>query len=184
MKTQLLILGLLMGACGNQIDHLATAIDNANKKSSTDTATDTATAANTKTGSRTVTKSVTTTVSESGDQSVFTDSQTATSPASSPAPVVAPKVKSPIVGSWMISCDDGIAWKKEFGSNGVLKVTTYVYDNPSCDASVKQPQVFVQQTKYTADDEVVVIANDQPISINVDGNNNTIVLGNQVLEKQ
>lgn len=185
MKTQLLTLGLLIGGCGS-IDHLATSIDNASKTASaTSTNTDTATAANTKTGSKTVTTSTTTTVSESGDQSVLSDAESVPQTAQKdPVPNGVQKpIVSPIVGTWLEACDDGISYKKEFGADGTLTVTTFVYDNQQCDGS-NPPEVFVQKRKYqVVAEDTVQIGNDAPITINVSGDNNTVIIGNQELQK-
>lgn len=181
MKYQLFVIAMLAVSCSD----IQKAIEEANKKTETDTDTSTEVASDTRTGSRTVTKSVTTTVSESGDQSILKDADLDSDdeekePASNApkSPVVV--VLSPIVGTWFENCDDGISYKKVFGKDGTLKIYTYVHDDQDCETDA---QVFIQRMKYNADDKYVQIGKEPVLEINVSNNNNTVILGDQELQK-
>lgn len=179
MKTILLTSLVMMTVSCGEIKKAADAAEAQAKKDAESTETD----SDVKTGSRTVTKSVTTTVKESGDQSVLKDVDQDEPEIDDAKKDVKPIVivESPIVGTWFEACDDGIAYKKVFGKDGTLKIYTYVFDDQYCES--QEAQMFVQRMKYKADDKYVRIGQENPIEINVSGDNNTVIFGDQELQK-
>lgn len=133
-----------------------------------------------RTGSRTTTTttSVTETVSVSGDQSVF-DEVKKDKEEDKKEPVVV-VVKSPIVGVWLEDCDDGIAYKKVFGKDGILRITTLVYQDQYCESYA---QAYTQHMRYAIDRDFLVIEKQAPIEITIIGDNNTLIMGESELHR-